>query len=338
MEPKLDSTHAALAQQIPELVGRSAALAAVLDFVRVASLGDYPVLIEGESGTGKELVAKAIHRLSARSRGPFVSENCGALPETLVESECFGHEKGAFTGASSPKAGLFERARGGTVFLDEIGEMALTTQRKLLRVLQEKYIRRIGGDRLIPVDFRVISATNRNLEEMVAQGTFRKDLYYRLNVASICLPTLRERAEDIPLLLEHFNQTFARELGRPPLEFAPGALEALAKYPWPGNVRELRNEVLRLACSPERLVGVEELSPRIRQGAAASPQEKPERPLWQIERDVVGAAILAAIRTAKGNRAEAARRLGITRAALYRRVRRYRLFDDAGWPAAPPLG
>ncbi|MGQ9592830.1 MAG: sigma-54 interaction domain-containing protein, partial [Planctomycetota bacterium] len=336
MVARLDPSNGTPAPEVPELVGRSAALARVLEFVRIAALGDYPVLVEGESGTGKELVARAIHRLSARSSGPFESENCGALPESLVESEFFGYEKGAFTGATAQKAGLFERARRGTIFLDEIGEMDLSTQRKLLRVLQEKHVRRVGGAKLIPVDFRVISATNRTLEDMVARGTFRKDLFYRLNVASICIPPLRDRPEDIPLLADHFNRSFAAEFGRPPLEFSASAIEAFGAYAWPGNVRELRNEILRLSTGPETRVDAGALSPRIQRGVRTFRPRDPRPSLFELEREAVGSAILAAIRTSNGNRAEAARKLGITRAALYRRARRYRLYEEPEWPAPRP--
>jgi len=281
------------------------------------------VLIEGESGTGKELVARAIHRLGSRGGGPFVCENCAALPEHLFESECFGHEKGAFTGAVQQKAGLFERARSGTVFLDEVGELHLTMQRKLLRVLQEKQVRRVGGQDAIAIDFRVISATNRDLEAMVGAGAFRKDLYFRLNVSTILVPPLRDRPEDIPLLVHHFASLTARELGREPLILTAGALDAICRYRWPGNIRELRNEILRLACTGQLVADAHSLSPRVlrslRQGEARAAQEV--RPLSEVERE----AILAAMRASRGNRSETARRLQITRSSLYRKLERYGL-------------
>jgi transcriptional regulator with GAF, ATPase, and Fis domain len=320
-----------LFSQFPEIMGQSPAMRGVLQSVLVASKSDIPVLIEGESGTGKELVAGAIHRLSSRGDKPLLCENCGALPEGLVESEFFGHEKGAFTGAERQKLGLFERTRGGTIFLDEIGEMDLAMQRKLLRVLQEKVVRRVGGQETIPVDFRVLSATNRVLEQMVAADKFREDLYYRLNVATIIMPPLRERLTDIPLLLEHFSRLFANELGREPLEFSSGAFAALGSYSWPGNVRELRNEVLRLASSEKTRVDAGNLSRRILHASALAAQgpssKNPRKPLLEIERDTLGGVILEALRTTRGNRAEAARRLGITRSSLYRRLVRYRLIS-----------
>jgi transcriptional regulator with GAF, ATPase, and Fis domain len=320
--------------QFPEIIGQSAAIGGVLQAVLTAARSDIPVLIEGESGTGKELVARAIHRVSRRGACPFVCENCGAVPESLVESELFGHEKGAFTGADRQKPGVFERANGGTVFLDEVGEMDVSLQRKLLRVLQEKEVRRIGGQETVAVDFRLLSATNRVLEEMVAAGKFREDLYYRLNVVTISMPAVRERPDDIPLLVRHFNQIFAAETGRNPIELTDRALEALCAYRWPGNVRELRNEVWGHSCSDRTLVDVEHLSPRILRGLPDSEESStdsrpPQPPLFEVERGTVGALILDALRRSKGNRAEAARRLGISRASLYRRMAKYRLVDEA---------
>jgi DNA-binding NtrC family response regulator len=320
----------------PEIIGESSAVRAILLSVTTAARCDIPVLIEGESGTGKEIIARAIHASSRRAGKPFVCENCGAVPETLVESEFFGHEAGAFTGATFSKPGLFERADGGTVFLDEIGEMDLALQRRLLRVLQEKEVRKVGGIEAVPVDFRVISATNRVVEHLVASSRFREDLYYRLNVMTISVPSLRERTSDIPILLRHFNHVLRGQTGKGLLEFTDRALAALYAYPWPGNVRELRNEVLRLAATDLREVDVGALSPRILRGPKRTEalEHAPQRRLAQIEREIVGAAILEAIRQARGNRAEAARRLGVTRASLYRRLVRYgllpalRLEDD----------
>jgi transcriptional regulator with PAS, ATPase and Fis domain len=305
----------------------------VVQAARTASAAEYPVLIEGESGTGKELVARIIHGFSRRATGAFVGENCAALPESLVEAECFGHEKGAFTGAVCRQPGLFELANGGTLFLDEVGEMSLSLQRKLLRVLQERQIRRVGGREPVSVDFRLISATNRSLESMVAAGEFRRDLFYRLHVAIISVPPLRERPEDIPALLAHFATTLSVETRRPPVGFSEAAMMTLARYPWPGNVRELRNEVLRLTCSGVELVGMDSLSPRIlreiERGTGRRPPVRLEgRSLEEIEREAVGGAILEAISSSRGNLAEAARLLRIPRASLYRRIGRYRLQTD----------
>jgi len=319
---------ATLLARFPEIVGRSRALLGLLHAALVASESDIPVLIEGESGTGKELIALAIHRASSRRDSPFLTENCGALPESLAESELFGHEKGAFTGAERSRPGLFERSVGGTVFLDEIGEMDIRLQKKLLRVLQEKRVRRLGGEDSIPLDFRIISATNRILEDMVASGEFREDLFYRLNVSVISVPPLRERREDIPLLVAHFNRAFAADMGRPPLEIAPEALAKLVEHSWPGNIRELRNEVWRLASAPPRVVKPGGLSRRILEGSRAAPGSASgalpaKTRLASLERETMGRAILEALREAGGNRTEAARRLGITRSSLYRKIERY---------------
>jgi DNA-binding NtrC family response regulator len=326
-EDRRPGKHQDLFALFPEIVGRSAPIRGVLHAVLTASRSDIPVLIDGESGTGKELAAQAIHRASARRAHPFISENCGALPANLAESEFFGHERGSFTGAERMKLGLFERAGGGTVFLDEVGEMDLTLQRKLLRVLQEKEVRRVGGESTLPVDFRVISATNRVLEQMVESGAFRDDLYYRLAVTAIHMPALREREGDIPILVDHFSRVFTAETRRPPLEFTKGALEVLAGHRWPGNLRELRNEVWRLACGDRKRIEVHHLSKRVLRGSstpARSPRpsgkEAPATPsLSAIERG----AILEALRDSGGNRSAAARRLGIPRSSLYRKMRRY---------------
>lgn len=204
------------------------------------------VLITGENGTGKEIVARSIHRKSRRNEKPMVAVNCAAIPEELIESELFGHERGAFTGADAPHTGKFEMAHKGTLFLDEIGDMSLKTQAKILRILQEQSFERVGGRRSISVDVRVIAATNKNLEEEIRGGNFREDLYYRLKVFPLEVPPLRRRPDDLPLFIEEFGQTLAREHGFKPLRFSPEALEALARYPWPGNVRELKNFVERM--------------------------------------------------------------------------------------------
>lgn len=323
-----DTTKVRLASvlsRFPEVIGGSNAIGETLRTVLTCARSDIPVLIEGESGTGKELIARAIHRLSERADFPFVWENCGAISETLVESEFFGHEPGAFTGAREQKKGLFERAHGGTVFLDEVGEMDISMQRKLLRVVQEKEVRRLGGQKPTPVDFRLLSATNRVLEQMVSLGKFREDLFYRLNVVTITVPPLRERIADIPILVNHFNRIFCEKTGREPLEFTEEAQAALSAYRWPGNIRELRNEVWRHASADRVRVSLKSLSQRILQRHPSTPAPAVGRPLLDIERETLGSVIRNTLREADGNRAEAARRLGITRSSLYRRISRYGL-------------
>lgn len=230
-----------------EIIGRSPAIQALREKLRLVAPTNASVLITGQNGTGKELVARALHQLSKRAHQPFVEVNCAAIPEDLIESELFGHEKGAFTGAVSRRPGKFDQAHGGTLFLDEIGDMSLKTQAKILRILEEQRFERVGGSRSIQVDVRIIAATNKNLEEEIAKGSFREDLYHRINVIPLHVPPLRERTEDIPLLAEHFLREVAMENHTPPKRLSPQALEALKRLPWPGNVRELRNFLWRLA-------------------------------------------------------------------------------------------
>ena len=223
------------------IVGHSARLAEVIEKVKLVAPSRATVLIEGETGTGKELIAQAIHQASGRSRAPFLAVHCAALPATLLESELFGHEKGSFTGANERRVGRFEAADGGTIFLDEIGEVSPSTQVKLLRFLETRAVERIGSQKAVQLDVRLVAATNRNLEQMVAQGTFREDLFFRLNVVRITTPPLRDRSDDLPVLLEHFIDEFSKENNVSPLTIEPGALKHLVAYPWPGNIRELRN-------------------------------------------------------------------------------------------------
>ncbi|MEK6682984.1 MAG: sigma-54 dependent transcriptional regulator [Nitrospirota bacterium] len=248
-QQRLEEENLLLRQKVEkkyDLIGRSEGFGQLMEQIRIAGPSNGRVLISGENGTGKELVARKIHSESTRRNKPFVEVNCAAIPETLIESELFGHEKGAFTGATTMKKGKFELADGGTIFLDEIGDMSLATQAKVLRVLQEQEFQRVGGIKTIKVDVRVIAASNKNLKEALKKGNFREDLFYRLNVIPISVPPLRERKEDIPLLINHFIMEFSRENGARPKKIEADAVELFQQYPWPGNVRELKNAVERL--------------------------------------------------------------------------------------------
>jgi two-component system nitrogen regulation response regulator NtrX len=256
-----------------KILGKSRAIQQVMSIIEKVAPSEARVFIQGENGTGKELVAKAIHELSKRSSGPFVAINCAAIPEELVESELFGYEKGAFTGAQSSKTGKFEQADQGTIFLDEIGDMTLSAQAKVLRVLQENVVVHVGGSKDIGINVRVIAATNKDLQEMVKEGTFREDLFYRLNVVPIRLPSLRERAEDIVILTSAFLEEFCKSYQLPLKKFDPEALKELLERPWPGNIRELRNYIERLVIlSPETLIRIEDIQSS--QLVKASPQQE----------------------------------------------------------------
>jgi formate hydrogenlyase transcriptional activator len=314
-----------------EVVGRSPALENVLGLVSSVAGTDSTVLIQGETGTGKELVARAIHRLGTRHAGTFVKLNCAAIPTGLLESELFGHEKGAFTGAISPKAGRFELAHRGTLFLDEVGEIPLDLQPKLLRVLQDQEFERLGGTRTLKVDTRVVAATNRNLAEMVSKGTFRGDLFYRLNVFPILVPPLRERREDIPELVAHFVARTARRLKKTITEVAPESMQALRRYHWPGNVRELANVIERaviLSPGPELTVRGVDLEGREGDTAAFTPPgpttpamaAEPRR-LVDAERALI-TQTLHETRWLVGGPRGAAARLGLSRTTLQGRMRK----------------
>jgi two-component system nitrogen regulation response regulator NtrX len=274
----LEEENRRLRQQVrprDEITGTSPAIQRLKEQVRIIAPTSSFVLIHGENGTGKEVVARAIYKQSKRSQGPFVEVNCAAIPEELIESELFGHEKGAFTGATQMRRGKFDLAHQGTLFLDEIGDMSLSTQAKILRVLQEQRFQRVGGNRYIQVDVRVIAATNKNLEEEIRAGRFREDLYHRLNVIPIDVPPLRERLEDIPLLVEEFVEEFAKLRGYPRRKFSPEVMKAFEKYSWPGNVRELKNVVERLLIlARSHVVELEDLRPPVWFG----PREKPKTP------------------------------------------------------------
>jgi DNA-binding NtrC family response regulator len=259
------------AYNFESMVGSGAAMQKVYALIKRLLDTDTTVLIRGETGTGKELVARALHYNSARKDKPFIPVHCAAIPGELLESELFGHEKGAFTGAFRCRIGMFEAASGGTLFLDEIGEMARGTQSKLLRAIQEREIRRVGGQEIIGINVRLVCATNRNLEEECKEGRFREDLFYRINVVPIDLPPLRERQEDIPHLVAHFAEQFGKQLGRAVPQFTPGAMHAMLRYPWPGNVRELEHAIERLLVTCDALeIGVEHLPFIILQAEAAS--------------------------------------------------------------------
>lgn len=304
---------------LENMVGKSGAMQRVYELVHKVANSDTTVLIRGESGTGKELIARALHFLSQRKEQPFFTVNCGALPDNLLESELFGHEKGAFTGADREKPGQFELANKGTLFLDEIGELTLPTQVKLLRVLQSHEILRLGGTRPLRVEARVISATNRPLESMVKEKTFREDLYYRINVFPITLPPLRERRQDIPELVSHFlvKQNHA------PDGIQAKALNLLMDYQWPGNVRELENVIERaLILSSGQPIQPSDLPPHIR-GEAETPLHYPsEDQKWMTLDEMEKRLIVRAMRDMQGNKTEAAKRLGITRRQLYSKVER----------------
>ncbi|MFZ5494040.1 MAG: sigma-54-dependent transcriptional regulator [Verrucomicrobiota bacterium] len=304
------------------IVGHSPKLAEVIERVKLVAPSKATVLIEGETGTGKELIAQAIHQASPRARAAFIPVHCAALPATLLESELFGHERGAFTGATDRREGRFELADGGTVFLDEIGEIGPEIQVKLLRFLETRSFERIGGTRTLTVDVRLVAATNRNLEQMVKEGKFREDLFFRLNVVRLTTPPLRERTEDIPVLLEHFIKVYAKENAYEPVQIEPGAMRHLQAYSWPGNIRELRNfaenaVVLRRGGKVTEF----DLEPKFRGEVAPPPSmvtPTPANPLSVEENEK--RLLREALMKARGNRTRAATLLGISRRTLHRKL------------------
>jgi two-component system response regulator HydG len=307
------------------IIGRSPAMVTLLETVAQVASSEATVLIMGDSGTGKEMIAGAIHYNSTRKEGPFVKINCAAITETLLESELFGHEKGAFTGAHRRKEGRFRLAHGGSIFLDEISEMSLSMQVKLLRVLQEREITRVGGEEVIHVDVRVIAATNKDLLEEIQAGRFREDLFYRLNVVTLNVPALKDRKQDIPLLAQHFLTTFSEKNKKEMKGITPQAMDRMLKHDWPGNVRELMNAVERgVVLSTSEYLDEKEL-PFLPKDATSGDQAGSEvaipadLPLEEVEK----ASILKTLEAAGGNKSEASRRLGITRRTLHKKLKKY---------------
>ena len=304
-----------------EIIGQSVAMQKVFHAIDTVAPTDATVLITGESGTGKELVARAIHAGSARRFHPMVAIHCGALTETLLESELFGHEKGAFTGAQYRRKGKFEVAEGGTVFLDEIGDISLKTQTDLLRVLQEHEITRVGGYQPITVDFRCVAATNRDLEQLVAEGKFRPDLYYRLNVFRIFMPPLRSRRDDIPLLVEHFLKKFSAQMNKKISRISPAAMDRLQQYDWPGNVRELENAVERaMVVGAEPELREEDFAIRM---PVAAPSHNGLAPSGQTLEEVEKTHILTVLEQCGFNQTRAAEQLRIDRVTLHNKLKKW---------------
>jgi two-component system response regulator HydG len=306
------------------LIGQSPAFRALMETLRQAAASHATVLLVGESGTGKELAARALHELSPRASGPFVAVNCGAIPETLLEAELFGVEKGAFTGALARREGRFERAHGGTIFLDEVGELSLSAQVKLLRVLQEGEIERLGGTGPLAVDVRVVSATRRELPREVAESRFREDLYYRLNVVEVRIPPLASRREDVPLLADHFLRRFAAKNAKPLRGFSVDALQAMEDYAWPGNVRELEHAVERaVVLARGEVLEVGDLPESVRsgpRGAAGQVVIPIGTPMEEVERRLIHETL----RHTGGDKTMAARLLGIAARTIYRKLERER--------------
>src|SRR4051794_32889856 len=319
-----------MARRVPQLVAEGPAMKEVLRIVQKVAPATTTVLIEGESGTGKELIARALHDLSPRAERPFVAVNCGAIPETLIESELFGHAKGAFTDARAAKRGLFEEADGGTLLLDEVGELPLPVQPSLLRVLQDSEVRRVGDNRSTRVDVRVLAATNRDLAAQVQQGRFREDLYYRLNVVGVRLPPLRERQDEIPTLAERLLARHAGRIGVGPRKLSPRALESLRRYRWPGNVRELENALERaMVLSEDEEIGPESLPEAVQR--AVEPEPLPQRldpddlSVKRAQRLLEADLIRRALERTAGNRTRAAEMLELSPRALLYKIREYGL-------------
>jgi two-component system nitrogen regulation response regulator NtrX len=325
---RLERENAALRAELgqrSEIIGESDAMLALRDQIATAAPTNGRVLIHGENGSGKELVARAIHARSMRKDGPFVEVNCAAIPDELIESELFGHEKGAFTGALARRRGKFELADGGTLFLDEIGDMSMKTQAKVLRALEEQAFERVGGKDTIKVDVRVIAASNRDLETMIKDAQFREDLFYRLNVIPIEVPPLRARKSDVPALVDHFIAMFCAQNGKRQKAISGEALAYFLAYDWPGNVRELRNMVERLVImSPRDVINPEDLpSPLRPKEEVAAGGEPREKSLKEAREQFERAYIIAELRAHEWNMTRTADRLGIERSHLYRKIKAY---------------
>jgi two-component system response regulator HydG len=304
------------------IIGRSPAMIRLLETTARAASSDATVLITGESGTGKEMIAGAIHFNSPRKDHPFIKMNCAAISEGLLESELFGHEKGSFTGALRRREGRFKQAHDGSLFLDEVSEMPLAMQVKLLRVLQEREITRVGGEEVIPVDVRIIAATNKDLPTLIKIARFREDLYYRLNVINLSVPPLRERAEDIPVLAEHFLKMFAIKNNKPLKGFTPQAMDRLIKHPWPGNVREMMNTVESAVVLSSSTFLTDGDIPIFRDESYNAPQEIGAANAISLD-EMERLTILKTLESVQGNKSKAARKLGITRATLHKKLKKY---------------
>ena len=336
------------------IVGRTPVMMNLYEHVESVASLDTPVMILGESGTGKEMVAKALHETGRRSKKPFIKVNCAALSESILESELFGHVKGAYTGAESDRIGRFEAAHRGTIFLDEIGDIPLSVQVKLLRVLEERMIQRVGDNRSIPIDVRIITATNKNLEQMIQQGEFREDLFFRINVFPITCPPLRHRKDDITLIIQHFITIHGEKTGKDILGFTPEAMRLMVAYPWPGNIRELRNTVeyafvlargkgVRPEHLPEKIVNAARLSPGMMGRGAQGRRDFQENSLPRSGNNIETAArdrggpttllvnqkerqeLIEALQQCQGNQTRAAERLGVSRVTVWKRMKKYQV-------------
>ena len=337
LEKKVEHLESQLDEKfgMENITGTSPAMARVFDVIRQAAPTDASVLIQGPSGTGKELVAHAIHRLSLRAKGPFVAVHCASLSPSLLESELFGHERGAFTGATVQRKGRFEMANGGTLFLDEISEIDTSIQVKLLRVLEERRFERVGGEETLEVDIRVIAATNRNLRDYVREGKFREDLFFRLNVVDILLPPLKERTGDIPLLVDRFLKEYTEKNKRDISSVSPGAMELLCAYGWPGNVRELRNTIEKMVVlSRGERLEVSDVPPNIARNSSGRVVQGTPLPLspppalveldsGESLADTERMKIMAVLKKNGGNRTRAAEELGISRRTLHRKLKTF---------------